>query len=153
MPRLAKVNLVGVLIAAIVIYFLGFIWYGLLFSEPYMNGVGIFFNEAGDSISLLTADGLQNRSMEEAEPLWMLGGFVIPLVLAFGLGWHMQQRQVRTLGAAAMFGLWLSLLIGVPLMAYDLIYTPWHSVPGFLTDASHTVVTFVAGCIVMSFFN
>ena len=33
MPRLAGINLVGVLVSAILIYFIGFLWYGLLFSE------------------------------------------------------------------------------------------------------------------------
>ncbi|MEQ9314273.1 MAG: DUF1761 domain-containing protein, partial [Henriciella sp.] len=57
MPRIANVNLVGVLLAAIVIYFVGFLWYGLLFSEPYMNGIGVYFGEAMGSVTWMTPEG------------------------------------------------------------------------------------------------
>ena len=153
MPRLGKVNLLGVLLAAIAIYVVGFLWYGLMFAEPYMNGVGVYFNETRDAVSWLGADGIQTRSAAEAEAAWMVGGFLIPLVLAFGLGWLMKQQAIATPAAAAVFGLLAALLIGVPLMAYGLVYTPWHSWTGFAVDASHTVVSFVAACIVLSLFD
>lgn len=87
------------------------------------------------------------------DPLVMLGGFVLSLVIAFGLGWHMKQKNISTLNTALLFGLWISLLIGVPMAAYDFVYTPYGTIAGLLTDASHTVVTFVAACAVLSFFD
>jgi len=153
MPRLANVNLLGVLLAAIAIYLVGFLWYGLLFSEAYMNGIGVFFNEAGDTVRWLEADGISTRTGMGEEGAWMAGGFLIPLVLAFGLGYFLKKQAVSSIGGAAGFGLILSLLIGVPLMAYGLVYSPWHSWPAFLVDASHTVVSFVAGSVVLSFFD
>jgi hypothetical protein len=153
MPRLAGINLVGVLLAAIVIYVIGAVWYGLLFSEPYMNAVGIYFSEAGDTFTYQTADGLQTGSMADTEPVWMLGGFVIPLALAFGLGWHLRRKSISSPLNAAKSGLALALVIGVPLMAYGLVYTPWHDWSGFLVDASHTVITFVSGSVVLSYLD
>ncbi|WP_018147396.1 DUF1761 domain-containing protein [Henriciella marina] len=153
MPRLAGVNLVGVLLAAIVIYLVGFVWYGLLFSEPYMNAVGIYFNEAGDAITYATSEGMQTRTMEDVELFWLLGGFVVPLFLAFGLGWHLRRKSITSASRAAGSAFALSLLIGVPLIAYPLIYTPWHDWTGFLVNASHTVACFVAGAVVLSFFD
>lgn len=153
MPRLGNVNLLGVLLAAIAIYFVGFLWYGLLFSEAYMNGIGVFFNDSGDTARWLEADGIKSRTGMGEEGAWMIGGFLIPLVLAFGLGWYMKKLQIASVGAAAGFGLLLSLLIGVPLMAYGLVYSPWHDWPAFFVDASHTVVSFVAGAVVLSFFK
>ena len=150
MPRLAGINLVGVLVSAIVIYFIGFLWYGLLFSEVYMNAQGIFINEAGDTMSFLTAGGIATEGPEDANPMWMLGGFLVPIVLSFGFAWLMRKSGVSGLGAAISFGFTLSLLIGVPLMAYDFFYTPWHSVGGLLADLSHTVVTFITGCAILS---
>ena len=150
MPRLAGVNLVGALLAAIVIYFIGFLWYGLLFSEPYMNAIGVYFNEAGDAATFMTADGPQDMQPDMA---WMLAGMVIPLVLAFGLGWPLRRKAIQSVASAALSGLALGLLIGLPLMAYDLVYTPWHSLAGFLVDGSHTLVTFVAGAIVLALFD
>lgn len=153
MPRLASVNLLGVLLAAIAIYFAGFLWYGLLFSEAYMNGIGVFFNDAGDTVRWLEADGVQTRTGMGEEGAWMAAGFLIPLALAFGLGFLLKKLKANSISAAAGIGLWVSVLIGVPLMAYGLVYSPWHSWPAFFVDASHTVVSFVAGCVVLSFFD
>lgn len=153
MPRLANVNLLGVLLAAIAIYFVGFLWYGLLFSEAYMNGIGVFFSEGGDTVRWLGEGGIQTRTGMGDEGIWMAAGFLIPLVLAFGLGLAMKKQAITTPATAAGFGLWISLLIGVPLMAYGLVYSPWHSWAAFIVDASHTVVSFIAGCLVLSLFK
>ena len=153
MPGLAKVNLLGVLLAAVAIYFTGFLWYGLLFSEAYMNGIGVFFNETGDTVRWLGEGGIQTRTGMGSEGAWMAAGFLIPLVLAFGLGFTMKKLEIATPAAAVGFGLWIALLIGVPLMAYGLVYSPWHSWTGFFVDASHTVVSFVPGCLVLSLFR
>ncbi len=154
MPRLSGVNLVGVLLAAIAMYIIGFIWYGLVFSEPSMTGSGMFFADASkETVQWMTAGGVETGPADAMDMKWMAIGFLIPLALAWGLGWHLKQKSITTMKTAALFGLWLSLLIGVPLMAYGYVYTPWHSLAGFAVDASHTVVTFVVGCVVLSFFD
>lgn len=155
MPKIAGVNLLGVLLAAVAMFFIGFIWYGLLFTEPWMAANGLFFgDEAKTTMQWLTADGVTSVAADAGpNPMVMLGGFVLSLVLSFGLGWHMQQKNISKLGTAALFGLWMSLLIGVPLVAYDTVYTPYASLMGLFVDGSHTVVTFVAACAVMSFFD
>lgn len=154
MPKLAGVNLVGVFLAALAIFFIGFIWYGLLFTAPWMEANGLFLMGEGSDAPMqwLTADGLQTAT-GAPDPMIMAGGFLLSLVLSFGLGWHMNQKSISKLSTAALFGLWIALLIGVPVAAYDFIYTPWHSVPGLLVDASHIVVGFVAACSIMSFFD
>ncbi|MEL7230928.1 MAG: DUF1761 family protein [Pseudomonadota bacterium] len=155
MPRLAGVHLLGLVLAGLAIYFVGFIWYGLLFTEPWMNANGLFFaDEAKKTMQWLTADGLQSVAADAGpDPMIMGLGLLLSLVLAFGLGWHMKQKGITKLATAVLFALWLSLLIGVPLMAYDLVYVPGLHIGGFLVDASHTVVTFIAGAAVLSFFD
>ena len=155
MPKIAGVNLLGILLAAIAMFFVGFIWYGVLFTEPWMGANGLFFaDESKQVMQWLTADGLQSVQADAGpNPMVMLWGFVLSLVLSFGLGWHMKQKGITQLGTAILFGLWLSLLIGVPLMAYDTVYTPYGSFMGLFVDGSHTVATFLAACAVLSFFN
>ncbi|MEL6857920.1 MAG: DUF1761 domain-containing protein [Pseudomonadota bacterium] len=155
MPKIAGVNLLGVLLAAVAMFFIGFIWYGLLFVEPWMGANGLFFtDEAKTAMQWLTADGLQTVAADAGpNPIVMLWGFVLSLVLSFGLGWHMKQKNISKLNTALLFGLWMSLLIGVPLMAYDTVYTPYGSLMGLFVDGSHTVVTFVAACAVLSLFD
>ena len=136
MPRIAGVNLLGIVVATLVMWIMGFVFYGVLFSDAWMAGHG--WTEA---------------NYEGNSALWMPAGIIIPLILAFGLGWHMKQKNITKLKTAALFGLWLSLLIGVPLMMYNYIYSPLHSWEVLLIDSGHTVVTFVLGCIVLSFFD
>ncbi len=136
MPKLAGVNIVAILLAAVAMYLIGYVFYGLLFMEGWMAGNG--FTEA---------------DFEGQSPSWMFAGFIMPLIIAFGLGWHMKQKGITQWKTAALFGLWLSLLIGVPLMMYDYVYAPQHSWELLLIDGGHTVVTFVIGSIVLSLFD
>ena len=154
MPKIAGVNLLGVLLGAIAMFFIGFVWYGLLFTQPWMEANGLFLSGEGESAVMqwLTAEGVQS-SAGGSDPMIMLAGFVQSLVLCFGLGWFMKQQAVTGTSAAVMFGLWASLLIGVPLAAYDAIYTPWHSIAGLLVDGSHTVATFIVACAILAMFD
>ena len=155
MPKIAGVSLIGVLLAAVAMFFVGFLWYGVLFQEPWMNANGLFFtDEAKTSMQWLTADGIQSVAGDAGpNPMVMLWGFVLSLVLAFGLGWHMKQKSISKLDTAALFGLWMGLLIGVPLMMYGYVYSPAHSWELLLINSGHVVVTFVAACAVLSFFD
>ena len=155
MPKIAGVNPLGGLLAAVAMFFVGFIWYGVLFTEPWMAANGLFFTDASkETMQWLTASGLETVSRDAGpNPTVMLWGFVLSLVLSFGLGWHMKQKSISKLGTAALFGLWMGLLIGVPLMAYDTVYTPYGSLMGLFVDGSHTVVTFVAACVALSLFD
>ncbi|MEO0608416.1 MAG: DUF1761 domain-containing protein, partial [Pseudomonadota bacterium] len=144
-----------ILLGALAMFFIGFIWYGLLFTEPWMAANGLFFtDESKSAMQWLTAQGVQTVSADAGPNLVIMAlGFVLSVVLSFGLGWHMKQKNISSLGTAVLFGLWISLLIGVPLVAYDTIYTPFGSLMGLFVDGSHTVVTFVAACAVLSFFD
>jgi ABC-type amino acid transport system permease subunit len=155
MPKIAGVNLLGVLLAAVAMFFIGFVWYGLLFTEPWMAANGLFFTDETKSyMQWLSADGLQTVVTDVGpNPMVMVWGFVLSLVLSFGLGWHMKQKSISKLGTAVLFGLWISLLIGLPLIAYDTVYTPYGSLMGFFVDGSHTVATILAACAILSFFD
>lgn len=155
MPKIAGVNLLGVLLAAVAMFFIGFIWYGVLFQEPWMAANGMFFvDPAKEYIQWLSADGIQSTATAMGpDPMVMLAGFVLSLVLSFGLGWHMQQKNISKLSTAVLFGLWISLLIGLPLVAYDTVYTPYRSLMGFFVDGSHAIATIIAACAVLSFFD
>lgn len=136
MPKISGVNVLGWLLSAVAMFMIGFVWYGMLFSQAWMAG-----------------NGYTEAMFEGNSPLWIPAGFLIPLILAFGLGWHMKQKNISTLRTSVLFGLWLSLLIGVPLMMYGYVYSPQHSWEVLLIDGGHTVVTFVVGCAVLSLFD
>lgn len=136
MPRLLGVNVLGGFLAAIAMFMVGFVWYGLAFSQIWMD-----------------ARGFELAQFEGQSPAWLAGGFLIEIVAAFGIGWLMKRLGISTFGAAVGFAVTLALLIGVPLMSYEFVYGAFHSVAGWLVDASHILVTIVAGAAVLSFFD
>ncbi len=136
MPKIAGVNILGLVLGALAMWVLGFIWYGMLMSDAWM-----------------AASGYTEQMFEGQSPLWMPAGFVISLLLTFGLGWHMKQKSITKLDTAALFGLWMALLIGVPLQMYGYVYSPTHSWELLLINSGYTVLTFVAACAILSFFD
>ena len=136
MPKIAGVNLLGIVLGALAMWIIGFVWFGLLFSDAWMS-----------------ANGYTEQMFEGQSPLWMPAGFVISLLLTFGLGWHMKQKSISKLDTAVLFGLWMALLIGLPLMMYDYVYSPDHSWVLLLIDSGYTIATFLAACAVLSFFD
>ena len=132
---IAGVSILGAFLAALAMFFVGFIFYGLLFTKVWQASRG------------LTEAQLQGQS-----PIWMIGGFVIELVAAFGIAWLMTQLEITELMPAITFGLVLGLLIGVPMRSYEYIYNVYHSLPGALVDWGHVLATFIAGASVYSYF-
>lgn len=128
MPKLAGVSLIGVLAAAVAMFFVGFIFYGLVFSDIYMASRGV------------TADDFADLS-----PVYMIFGFLIELALAFGLGWLIHRLGVTSLNGAVMTALAVAVLIGWPILAYEFAYNKFHSVPGLMLDWAHLLVTFTVG--------
>ncbi len=136
MPRLAGVNLVGVALAALAMYLVGFVWYGLIFAGAWMDALGF------------TAEDFEGQS-----PLWMVAGFVIEIVIAFGIGWVIKRMDVAGLGACILTGVTLALVIAAPVLGYAMAYQPAHSVTAWLIDSSHALATFAVAGAVLSYFD
>ena len=90
MPRLAGVNLVGVLLAAIAIYFVGFLWFGVLFHDMWQAANGYTLEQLEASFDPAIVFG---------------GGFLIPLILAFGIGWLLKKTGTTGLGSSIALSL------------------------------------------------
>lgn len=120
----AKPNWPGILAATVAAFFIGFLWYGLIFQEQWMALTGVT-GEGGD-------------------PMWMLLGVVQTFVTMVGLGWFI----ARDGGAGWMHGLKIGLVAGVcfALMtsAYGFLYmtSPMGLLP---IDWSHLLVIYAVG--------
>ena len=136
MPRVAGVNPSGVALAALAMWFVGFLWYGVIFADVWMEALGI------------TSDDFAGQS-----PLWMAAGFLIELVLAFGLAWLIKRMDVAGVGACVLTCLVVAVLIAVPVLAYQLVYQPLHSVAAWLIDTTHVLATFAAAGAILSYFD
>lgn len=119
-----RINWLGVAVATVVAFFIGFLWYGLIFQEPWMALTGV------------TDEGSGNA-------MWMLLGVVQTFVIMTGLGWFIGRD-----GGGWMGGLKIGLVAGVcfALMtsAYGFIYqtAPMGLLP---IDWSHLLVVYAVG--------
>ncbi|MDP1528572.1 MAG: DUF1761 domain-containing protein [Rhodoferax sp.] len=120
----AKLNWLGIIVATVVAFFLGYLWYGLIFAEQWIALTGV--------------------SEEGGNPMWMLVGVAQTFVTMVGLGWFI----ARDGGSGWMHGLKIGLVAGVcfALMtsAYGFIYQT--SAMGLLPiDWSHLLAVYAVG--------
>ena len=135
MSKLAGVNIVGWLLAALAIYLITFVWYALLFQPIYQ-----------------AAEGLIPEDYEGQSAIWMPTAIIVPLLLSFGLGWIMNKSGASSMGQAITTGLMVGIFIAGGIQAYDLFYRPEHSFAGYFMHTGSHVITLVAAAIVHSFF-
>ncbi len=119
-----RINWLGVAVATVVAFFIGFLWYGLIFQEQWIALTGV------------TDEGSGNA-------MWMLLGVVQTFITMVGLGWF-----IGSDGSGWMQGLKIGLIAGVcfALMtsAYGFIYqtSPMALLP---IDWSHLLVVYAVG--------
>ena len=138
MPRIAGVNVLGGFLAALAIYFVGFIWFGLLFQDLWMSSNGFTAEQLEASFNPALVYG---------------GGLLIPIILAFALGWLLKATGTSGLVPSILFGLKIGLFIAAPLLAYDFIYNVVNSTSDLLLDVSHSLAGLMLGAAVLSFFE
>ncbi len=103
--RIAGVNLIAVLVAAVLIYAIGFVIYGLLFSQQWM-----------------AMQGLTEADMGKFEQWRMYLSPVMPILIAFGIGIAHKWRGASGLMAGLTTGaiVWLCLML--PVRMYSFVY-------------------------------
>lgn len=138
MPRIAGVSLVGGILATLVIYAVGALWFGLLFDQMWMDANGYTVEQIEESFSV---------------PIFAGGGFIIPLILAFALGWLIKKTGASGLVSCMIFGAKMALFVAAPILAYGFVYDPVHSVVDLVLDVGHSFTGFIVGAAVLSFFE
>ncbi len=132
MPRILGLNLVGVLIATIAFYMVGWLWYGVLFMDEYMASMGI---------SEADAEGMSPA---------MLGiGLVITILQVVGLGLVLKWKNAAGIAGAVTTALVLWLVFALPFSAYGYIYGTT-SASLFMIDATHLLVGWVISAAVLA---
>jgi len=132
MPKILGLNLVAVIAASIAFFFVGFLWYGVLFSDIWM-----------------AAEGISAEAADADNPVWMLGGFVITVLQVIGLGLVLKWKGDATPQAAATTALVLWFFIALPFCHYTYLYTPGHNATLLMIDASHLLVGWGVSAIVL----
>jgi len=138
MPRIAGVNLLGGVLAGVAIYFVGFIWFGALFQDLWVNANGYTEEQLTANFNPAVVFG---------------GGAIIPLILAFAIGWLLKVTNTNGLVPSMIFSAKLALVIAAPILAYSFVYNVYHSSTDLLLDIGHSLVGFILGGAVLSFFD
>jgi hypothetical protein len=138
MPRVAGVHIVAVIAAAVVIYFIGFMIYGIILGEMWANenladhGVLAHFKIPG-ALDMAPAMSL---------------GFVISLVTALGLAIAQGIMKPQSIGQALRnaFVMWFG--FAVTSLSYSLAYGGFSRI-NFGIDTLHTFLDYLAASAVI----
>ena len=133
MPKIFGTNLLGIVLAAIVFFMLGWVWYGMLFMEQWMAVHG------------LATDGEMAMGP-------MIGGFIIGLLQVVGLSFILHHAGASTLKTCAKICAIVAVLIAIPMAAYNVNYVG-KDVSLLWIDGLYSLVGFVLIGIVLSFFR
>lgn len=131
-----KLSLPGIIVASIAFYLVGFVWYGLAFSEAWM-----------------AAEGLTAADVEGESPIWMALGFFITVLQVIGLALVLRWKGVTSTADAATTAAILWALFALPFSLYDFAYLSAHNVTALLLDASHLLVAWIVAAVVLSYFK
>jgi hypothetical protein len=132
--RIAGHNVLAIVIAGVVFWLIGALWFGLLFSAQFQEGVG-FTPE-------LAASG--------STPLWFILGVVISFITAVGLSIALRWGGLPSVGAALRrtFLLWIG--FGLTSALYGLAYWPQHSIILMMVMSSYFLIGWLAAAVVIA---
>ncbi len=133
MPKLMGLNLIPVLAASVAFFVVGFLWYGLIFSDAWM-----------------AAEGVTKAAAESESKAWMALGFVITILQVIGIGLVLKWRNITSLTPAlsTAFLLWVAFALAIVLYAFT--YLPAHNSTLLMIDASHLLVGWLVSAGVLA---
>ncbi len=135
MPRILGLNPLAVLVAGIALFFTGFIFYGVLFSDLW---VGLW--------------GMTEADLEAAEAATgpaMAAGFVQSLVIAGVLGFALKALKAEGMVSAIKWSVFLWAGFVVTTMAYDTIYA-LQPIMLLVLDGAHTLTGYVVMSVILT---
>ncbi|MEM6626489.1 MAG: DUF1761 domain-containing protein [Pseudomonadota bacterium] len=156
MPKLAGVNLAGVLLATIAAYFVGYIWYGLVFQLDWLTEIMRVRGLSADQLATMDAAAL-GEALAATNPsanmgLYMGFGFFLTLltvfVLAIVLKAFAATGVVQNLGRAAL----VCVGFAIPMLANDVVYG-LEPLKLFYIDASYALASYLVPALILSFFD
>jgi len=151
--RVAGVNLVAVLAAAVAMYFVGFIFYGLLFQEVWsqqtLENHGLAAPGEGANLTgeALMAEMQRIPGAMEMGPAMGLG-FVISLITALGLAMVLRLAKPQSLMSALRVGMIAWVGFAATTLAYNVVYSSDSRVI-FGIDLAHLFLAYLAGAAVI----
>jgi Protein of unknown function (DUF1761) len=136
MPKLFGLNIIGLLVTSIVFFFLGFLWFGIVFLDQMTVLMGY----------------TESTRFNFAQPVQLSLGLLNVAVVSVGLGLLLKKLNISTLGASVKYGLIAAVTFGLTTTAYGWIYGnyPIHMA---IIDGAYTLVGYALVAAIWSFFS
>lgn len=139
MPKIFGTSLLGILAATFVFYMLGFVWYGVLFTDAWMASTGM-------------TEAAATAHAEKMGAMMYVGGIFITFIQVLGLAYILNQSGASVLATCAKICALVAVLIAIPLMSYGVLYEA-RSPSALHIDIGHILIGYALVGIVLSFFR
>ncbi|MEE9347123.1 MAG: DUF1761 domain-containing protein [Robiginitomaculum sp.] len=139
MPKIFGSSLLGILLASLALYMLGFIWYGILFEDLWISLSGISKEAA-------------QTNMESMGAMGFVWGIIITLAQVLGLAYILNHANAARLGTCVKIGAIIATLIALPVMAYNVLYGG-SSAKLLGLDYAHLLIGYAIACAILSLFR
>lgn len=155
MPRFAGVNIVGVLVATCAFYFIGFLFYGVLFQTDWTLETLVYLgavdaDKAGQLSDQLLME-VWTRHFPESNPALSMGlGFLNALITVSLLAFILRHltSEAPGLAAYALSAILICAGFVITTLAYGPIYT--HApIKLMLIDSAHLMCAYVSASVVL----
>lgn len=130
MPKIFNTSWLAVILATLVFFGLGAVWYGMLFSNAWAAATGI------------TAERSEALMADMGMAAWLFWALLISFGQAIGLLMVIHLAGATRLGASLKYALIIVLTIVAPVMAYACVYEGY-SLNGYLIDFGHMLIGYL----------
>ncbi|MEP5611624.1 MAG: DUF1761 family protein [Cyclobacteriaceae bacterium] len=125
---------ISILFATLFLGAFGTVWYGVLFTGIQVESHRYTAEEYASS-----------------HPAWYMGGFLISLLIAWGLGLLVRLGGVPGWKGGVAAGLRAAVGFGIPLVSFPLVFSPLHELPLYAVGFFQIVIAWtIAGAILGS---
>ncbi len=139
MPKFFGVSIVGLLLATVVFYLLGYAWYGFLFAEEWM------------ALTHMTEE-IANANMQKLGAMMWVWGIVITLAQVIGLAMVLHWASASKLLTCVKISATMALLFALPVMAYGNLYEG-KSIHLLGIDGLHILIGYILVGAILSHFR
>jgi|GEM_PF-432161 len=140
MPKIFNTSWLAVLLATLVFFIIGAIWYGFLFESQWLAAEGI------------TKEVADARMAEMGMGKWLFFALLITLGQAIGVLMVIHLAGAKRMAACLKWVFWLLITIVAPLMAYACIYGGY-PLSGYMIDIGHLAIGYLAMAAIYAAFR
>ncbi len=127
-----QIRPLSIILAALFLSVFGGIWYGVLFHNVQMESHGYTVEDYANS-----------------HPAWYIGGVVISLFIAWGIGLMIRLGGISGIIGGVKASAQAAIGFGIPLVSYPLVFSPFHDFTLYAVGFSQIVIAWtVAGAII-----